>query len=88
MEKFVVASGMEPYDHETHEGFWRQLTARLGAATDQLMIVAALHPQNLSETELAKVKSDLIAFFSIGEGSSSKIHSLYFQTMGARQVNP
>jgi hypothetical protein len=67
------------FNPETHEGHWRQLMVRLSTGNGQLMLVAGMHPQSLSQEELRKVKNDLKHFFEHGDGKTCNIASLYFQ---------
>jgi len=52
---------------------------RLSTGSDQLMLVAGIHPQSLSEEELHKVKEQLKSFFAQGDGKNCNVASLYFQ---------
>lgn len=70
---------MDTFNPETHSGSWRQLTARHATATDQLMLIVGVHPQQMNEEELEKLKSSLREFFTSGDGKSINITSLYFQ---------
>ncbi|XP_069702776.1 tRNA (uracil-5-)-methyltransferase homolog A-like [Periplaneta americana] len=85
-ETFVRASDLGVFNPETHEGYWRQLTARLSVGTGQLMLVVGIHPQSLSKEELTKLKEDLKDFFTNGEGKTCNIASLYFQHIMKRQA--
>lgn len=77
-EKFIQESDKLPYDPETYEGFWRQLTVRLSRKGD-LMLIVVIHPQSLTDEELLKIKKDIKDFFISGEGKSCVVSSLYFQ---------
>lgn len=80
-EKFIRNSDLDVFNPETHSGTWRQLTARLGFATDQLMLIVGIHPQQMSVEELDKVKRNLKEFFISAEGKDLSITSLYLQTL-------
>lgn len=85
-EKYVRSSDLGVFNPETHEGYWRQLMARLSTGTDQLMLVVGMHPQSLSEEELHTVKEQLKSFFTQGEGKNCNVASLYFQHIMRRQA--
>ncbi|XP_075220489.1 tRNA (uracil-5-)-methyltransferase homolog A [Lycorma delicatula] len=84
-EKFIRDSDLDVFNPETHSGSWRQLTARHATVTDQLMLVVGVHPQQMTEEELEKVKESLRQYFSNGEGKDINITSLYFQIIRKKQ---
>ncbi|XP_032682575.1 tRNA (uracil-5-)-methyltransferase homolog A-like [Odontomachus brunneus] len=80
LETFICESDLEPFNPVDHSGYWRQVTARTTRA-DHLMLIVAIHPQDLSGDELEKLKSQLRAFFEVGKGKDAHVTSLYFQTV-------
>lgn len=65
-----------PYNAELEEGYWRQLTVRT-SEKGQCMVIALMHPQNLSTDEIAEEKSKLRAFYE--SDLQTTVTSLYFQ---------
>ena len=68
-EEFVVASALLPYCSLTRQGNWRNLMVRSsrGRGADEqepeLMLVAVVDPQNLSENTVQQLTTDLTTFF-------------------------
>lgn len=78
-EQYVRTSPLSPFVPETHEGHWRQVTVRVSSRGDVLLL-AVIHPQNLTEEQLEAVKTDLREYFETGSGSQCHIAALFFQT--------
>lgn len=85
MENFVEESGYPTFDHVTHKGFWRQITVRLSHATEELLLIVGIHPQNLSEDELKNLKEKIVMHFSEGQGASCNVTSLHLIKLGLRE---
>uniref|UniRef100_A0A224Z2E5 tRNA (uracil(54)-C(5))-methyltransferase n=1 Tax=Rhipicephalus zambeziensis TaxID=60191 RepID=A0A224Z2E5_9ACAR len=77
-QDFVQQSGKEPFNPETHEGYWRQLTVRT-TRKDHIMAIAVIHPQALSEEDISLEKEKLCQFFTEGPGKSAAVTSFHFQ---------
>ncbi|KAH6934317.1 hypothetical protein HPB50_022909 [Hyalomma asiaticum] len=77
-QDYVQQSGKEPFNPETHEGYWRQLTVRT-TSKDHIMAIAVIHPQELSEEDISQEKKKLRDYFTDGPGKSSSITSFHFQ---------
>ncbi|XP_077510117.1 tRNA (uracil-5-)-methyltransferase homolog A [Amblyomma americanum] len=77
-QDYVQQSGKEPFNPETHEGYWRQLTVRT-TKQGHIMAIAVIHPQALTEEEISEEKEKLRNFFTDGPGKSSGITSFHFQ---------
>lgn len=77
-QDFVRQSGKEPFNPETHEGYWRQLTVRT-TRQDHIMAIAVIHPQSLTEEEISEEKEKLRQFFTEGPGKPSGVTSCHFQ---------
>uniref|UniRef100_A0A1E1X515 tRNA (uracil(54)-C(5))-methyltransferase n=1 Tax=Amblyomma aureolatum TaxID=187763 RepID=A0A1E1X515_9ACAR len=77
-QDYVQQSGKEPFNPETHEGYWRQLTVRT-TRQGHIMAIAVIHPQTLTEEEISEEKEKLRNFFTEGLGKSSDITSFHFQ---------
>ncbi|CAG2062996.1 unnamed protein product, partial [Timema podura] len=84
-EKFVQQSELGVFNPETHEGNWRQLTARLSNSTGQLMLIIGIHPQLLPDVQLEKLKEDVKNYFFNEEGKSCNVTSLYLQYIVKKQ---
>jgi len=78
-QEYIQKSDKDPFNPETHAGYWRQLTVRSTRNGDALAIVV-MHPQNLSPAELDEVKGSFKEFFWEGPGKSCGLTGLYFQT--------
>ncbi|CAH1115940.1 unnamed protein product [Phaedon cochleariae] len=76
-QDYVRNSQLRVFSPEFHTGHFRQLMVR--SASDQLMLVVGLHPQDLNAEELDAFKKDLIDYFSTGGGKEAKVTSLYYQ---------
>lgn len=48
------------------------------------MLIIGVHPQNLTEEEIANFKADLVKFFFEGEGKVANVTSLYYQVIKKR----
>lgn len=68
---------MDVFNPEFHTGHFRQLTVRV--ATNQIMLIACINPQNLTENQLDNFKKELKEYFATGEGKGANITSLYCQ---------
>lgn len=47
-QEYVRQSGKEPFDPESHGGYWRQLTVRT-SCEGHVMAIVVIHPQGLTE---------------------------------------
>ncbi|XP_013783880.1 tRNA (uracil-5-)-methyltransferase homolog A-like [Limulus polyphemus] len=83
-QKYVQNSDKEPYNPETYEGFWRQLTVRNSSKGDILLIVV-MHPQSLTQEQLNHEKQQLKSYFVSGPGQSCGVTSLYFLLYSKKQ---
>lgn len=70
------------FNPELHTGHFRQLTVRI--AKGQLMMVACIHPQDLTESQLNDFKTELKDYFSTGLGKDANVTSLYYQRLTKR----
>ena len=84
-EAFVRESGLGPFNHVNHLGYWKQLTVRT-SRTGEILVWAILHPQNLSQEEKNKLKKNLVERF-VGnvDDASIKVTSVHLQFLGQRQ---
>ena len=80
LEEFIQRSELDVFNPVNHTGYWRQLTART-TRLNHLMLVIGVHPQDLSSTDLNKLKAELQDFFENGKGVEAKVTSLYFQIL-------
>lgn len=82
---FVVQSGIEPYNSETSEGVFRQLTIRQNRSGDGLMLIIGIHPQKLNDEEKEKIQNDLVEFFTLKEGKILNATSIYYEEIHRRK---
>eukprot|EP00731_Ephydatia_muelleri_P022978 Em0015g561a len=77
-QQYFSQSSLAPFNSRTNEGYWRQVMIRC-YSTGEVMAGVQMHPQQLSELELASEKSKIVSFFTEGDGSKQPPTSLYFQ---------
>lgn len=85
LEGFVRESDLAVFDPVNQSGHWRQVTART-SRTDQLMLIVAIHPQDMTESQLTELKDKIRKFFDSKDGAAARVTSLYFQTITRRFV--
>ncbi|ESO91641.1 hypothetical protein LOTGIDRAFT_121926 [Lottia gigantea] len=76
-EEFLSTSPYKSYHQGTHEGHWRQLTVRATRA-GSIMIIPEFYTKNISQEDLEIEKKRLVEFYTVGEGKTQNINSLYF----------
>ncbi|EGC37059.1 hypothetical protein DICPUDRAFT_94161 [Dictyostelium purpureum] len=59
---YIISHPRKPFDKNTHEGFWRQLTVR-DFSTGESMATVQFNHKGLSEEEINKEKDNLKKFF-------------------------
>ena len=79
-EDFVKNSQYEPFDNISQKGYWKQLTVRQGFRTNDLLVWAVLHPQELTDEEKTDLEQKFMSHF---EGQN--VTSLNIQYLGPRQ---
>ncbi|XP_045772412.1 tRNA (uracil-5-)-methyltransferase homolog A [Maniola jurtina] len=85
-QEFVRQSNMSPFSPADYSGYWRYLTVRESKHSGDLMLIIAMHPQNLTAEELEELKKKLIDYFSSEESVACNIKSLYFELLTKRRV--
>jgi tRNA (uracil-5-)-methyltransferase len=60
-EAFIRKSSYEPFDPETHEGVWKQLTVRT-SSTD-LLLMLIISRKDLSQDQVDTLKKDIVSEF-------------------------
>ncbi|XP_034832197.1 tRNA (uracil-5-)-methyltransferase homolog A [Maniola hyperantus] len=85
-QEFVRQSSMPPFSPADYSGYWRYLTVRESKHTSDLMLIIAMHPQDLTTEELEELKKKLIDYFSSEESIACNIKSLYFELLTKRRV--
>ena len=75
---------LEPYEHISQQGYWRQLTVR-SSRNGNLMVLVVLHPQSLSNDERNLVKTMLVTCFDKLKGTSMEVSSLHIQYFGQKE---
>ncbi|KAK4319103.1 hypothetical protein Pmani_009936 [Petrolisthes manimaculis] len=83
-EVVVRESGLAPFSPLTHEGVWRQLTVRT-SLTGALLIIAMIHPQELTETVLGELKQTIVQHFTEGSGASVGVTSIFFKAYAQKE---
>lgn len=78
-EQFVRSSDLQVFNCELHTGHFRQLLVRV--AQNQIMLVAGVHPQQLSGEKLGEFKQKLVDFFTEGPGKVANVTSIYYQVI-------
>lgn len=84
-QDFVRKSGLAPFSPADYSGYWRYLTVRQSTWNGDVMLIASMYPQNLTESEIEKIKNDLIEHCSSKEVDCG-IKSLYFELITKRRV--
>ncbi|KFM57780.1 tRNA (uracil-5-)-methyltransferase-like protein, partial [Stegodyphus mimosarum] len=85
-QDYVRLSKLDVYNPENHSGYWRQLTVRTSNNSDVLLI-AVMHPQTLTEAELEEEKQKLKEYYEVGPGSQCGVTSVYFQLFSKKTSN-
>jgi tRNA (uracil-5-)-methyltransferase len=84
VQEFVVNSGLQPFDSESYEGHFRNITIRQ-SRKDSLMLIIGIHPQELTEEEKEKLQKSFVKFFTEGAGKVLDVTSLYYEEIQRRQ---
>jgi tRNA (uracil-5-)-methyltransferase len=82
-EDFVKSSKWEPFNPETSQGNWKQLTTRLN--NDELMLIVGVNPQNLTPEDIQEIQDEIVTFFTSDERKKLDVKSIYFEDLGKRQ---
>ncbi|KAL4716706.1 hypothetical protein ACJJTC_004825 [Scirpophaga incertulas] len=85
-EKFVCKSELKPFSPADFSGYWRYFTVRHSFTTGDVMLIVAMHQQNLKEDELKKIQDDLVQHFSSDEAAACNIKSVYFELVTKKRV--
>ncbi|XP_075220008.1 tRNA (uracil-5-)-methyltransferase homolog B-like [Lycorma delicatula] len=76
-EKFIQQSGMSVNENDNDGiGILKIMTVRMNKA-GQIMLIITIRHNELPEEELNKLKTDLINFFTVGDGHECNVVSLY-----------
>ncbi|GLV46799.1 uncharacterized protein CBL_20945 [Carabus blaptoides fortunei] len=84
-EEFVRSSDLEVFNPEVQTGHFKQLTARMATTTDQLMLIVGINPQKLPDVKLQTLKTELITYFTEGNGKEANVTSLYYLPIVKRE---
>lgn len=84
-QEYVRGSGKEPFNPETHAGYWRQLTVRT-TRRSHIMAIAVIHPQTLNQEEILEEKEQLKKYFTEGPGMSCQVTSFYLQKFDKKRA--
>ncbi|XP_045448001.1 tRNA (uracil-5-)-methyltransferase homolog A [Melitaea cinxia] len=85
-QDFVRKSEMAPFSPADYSGFWRYLTVRESTFSGDLMLIIAMHPQDLSSKQLEELSEQLVEHFSSEEAVACGVKSLYFEVIRKRRV--
>ena len=85
LRDFVIKSGLEPFNTETYEGTFRNLTIRQNRKGDGFMLIIGIHPQEMKDDEKEKFQKDFVSFFTDGEGGALSVTSMYYEEIQKRQ---
>jgi len=80
-QRLILDTELDSFNNINGTGHWRQLTVRcteLGS-----MIILALHPQDLDENELEKLREKIKQFF-MNQSNSLSINSIFFHPFRSR----
>lgn len=87
-EKFIQQCGVWSINESDNDGvgILKIMTVRMNKA-GQLMLVITIRQNDLSDEELNKLKTDLINFFTTGDGKECDVVSLYLFVEKEKEVN-
>ncbi|CAH0398240.1 unnamed protein product [Chilo suppressalis] len=85
-EEFVRKSELAPFSPADYSGYWRYLTVRHSSFNGDVMLIVAMHPQNLTEDELNGIKDSLIQHFSSADALACGIKSVYFELVTKKRA--
>lgn len=80
-EIFVRNSKLDIFNNELQTGHFKQLSVRTSNATNEVMIIIGIHPQQLSQEEIKEFQKDVVDFVTEKEGKSLGITSLFYLAM-------
>ena len=75
---------LDPYDHLSQKGHWRQLTVRSNR-NGSLMVLVVIHPQSLDDEMKNIVKSNLVTYFDKLKNTPIEVSSLHVQFFGQKE---
>lgn len=84
LREFIIKSGYEPYDPETYQGIFRNLTIRQTRLNNGFMMIIGIHPQELTKEEKEKLQTDFVEYFTEGEGKVLNVTSIYYEEIQKR----
>ncbi|XP_063383796.1 tRNA (uracil-5-)-methyltransferase homolog A [Cydia fagiglandana] len=85
-QEYVRKSELQPFSPADYSGHWRYLTVRHSMSTGDLMLIVALHPQELTSEQKEKIQKELVEHFSSDESAACGIKSLYIDYITKRRV--
>lgn len=80
-EKFVQNSKLDVFNNENQTGHFRQLSVRTSNATNELMVIIGIHPQDMSQEQIQVFQKDVVEFVTQNEGKTLGITSLFYLSM-------
>eukprot|EP00126_Sphaerothecum_destruens_P001925 Sdes_comp15360_c0_seq2m4236 len=87
LERYVRASKLGVFNRYTLEGYWRGVTVRDSTGTDDLMAIVQMHPQEMSEAEIARERHQLTEYFQkCIQQDGLKLTGLIFQVSDKKSV--
>lgn len=83
LRPFVVDSGLQPFDSETYQGEFRNITIR--QTHNMMMLIIGIHPQDLTDEEKTKLQNSFVEYFTEGPGKILNVTSIYYEEIQKRQ---
>jgi len=84
LRDYVAESKLEPFNAETYEGYWRQLTIRTPQQGDGLMLIIGIHPQQMTDEEKSDFQTKFVKYFTEDEGKQLNVTSIYYEEIQKR----
>lgn len=84
-ESYIKSSKYQVFSMELYTGQFRQLTVRLSATTDEIMIIVCLHTSEILD-QVDELTKDIVGFFTERDGKELNVTSIYVEEMNKREV--
>ncbi|XP_073955860.1 tRNA (uracil-5-)-methyltransferase homolog A [Choristoneura fumiferana] len=85
-QELVRRSELQPFSPADFSGHWRYLTVRHSMSTGEIMLIVAMHPQELSTEQKEQIQKELVEHLSNEESAACGIKSLYIEYITKRRV--
>ncbi|KAI8436987.1 hypothetical protein MSG28_010390 [Choristoneura fumiferana] len=87
-QELVRRSELQPFSPADFSGHWRYLTVRHSMSTGEIMLIVAMHPQELSTEQKEQIQKELVEHLSNEESAACGIKSLYIERVGDEATRP